>query len=190
MQTSPSIIIDTREQQPLVFQTLPATRGTLQTGDYSILGAEEHFAVERKSLEDLASSSAGPNRERFERELHRLRGYRFKRLLSVGTEQDIQTAGIAAAFIPTLSSGVSELGRFATFCPLYSYAILQKQPKLLKPGPNTSLVRFSRLRPDSRDLSNLVFEVNYQVLIGRCVASEACISKSDVFDFTVDSEIL
>jgi DNA excision repair protein ERCC-4 len=32
----------------------------------------------------------GENRARFERELHRLRGYRFKRLLIVGTELEIQ----------------------------------------------------------------------------------------------------
>src|SRR5260370_40864307 len=31
----------------------------------------------------------GENRERFERELHRLRGYRFKRLLVVGSEAEI-----------------------------------------------------------------------------------------------------
>jgi hypothetical protein len=31
----------------------------------------------------------GDNRERFERELHRLRGYRFKRLLVVGSEAEI-----------------------------------------------------------------------------------------------------
>jgi hypothetical protein len=31
----------------------------------------------------------GENRERFERELHRLHGYRFKRLLVVGSEAEI-----------------------------------------------------------------------------------------------------
>jgi len=31
----------------------------------------------------------GQNRERFERELHRIRGYRFKRLLVVGSEAEI-----------------------------------------------------------------------------------------------------
>jgi DNA excision repair protein ERCC-4 len=31
----------------------------------------------------------GENRARFERELHRLRGYRFKRLLVVGSEAEI-----------------------------------------------------------------------------------------------------
>jgi hypothetical protein len=31
----------------------------------------------------------GENRERFERGLHRLRGYKFKRLLMVGSEAEI-----------------------------------------------------------------------------------------------------
>ena len=85
---SPTVIIDTREQTPLVFKNLPSQRGSLQTGDYSFLGAEELFSVERKSIQDLVSSVT-VERERFERELHRLRGYRFARLLVVGTEGEI-----------------------------------------------------------------------------------------------------
>ena len=80
----PTVIIDTREQTPLVFTRIPSTRGTLQTGDYSLSGCEEVFAVERKSVADLVSCCTGDNRDRFERELHRLRGYRFKRLLVIG----------------------------------------------------------------------------------------------------------
>jgi DNA excision repair protein ERCC-4 len=88
-QSLPVILIDTREQLPLVFCHL-ATRGaTLQSGDYSILGAEELFGVERKTIGDLIGCVTN-GRERFERELHRLRGYRFKRLLIVGTEDEIK----------------------------------------------------------------------------------------------------
>jgi DNA excision repair protein ERCC-4 len=84
------IIIDNREQAPLIFTRLPSIRGTLQSGDYSIAGGCEHaFAVERKSLDDLAMSVT-TERERFERELHRLRGFNFKRLLIVGTREDIE----------------------------------------------------------------------------------------------------
>jgi ERCC4-type nuclease len=49
---------------------------------------EHKFAVERKSIADLVGSITS-GRERFERELHRLRGYDFKRLLIVGTEEDV-----------------------------------------------------------------------------------------------------
>ncbi len=58
MTDSPTIITDTREQTPLVFEHLPSEhlpseRGSLQSGDYSILGLEHDFAIERKSIPDL-----------------------------------------------------------------------------------------------------------------------------------------
>lgn len=63
------IIIDSREQLPYRFQT-PAVKGTLTTGDYSIVGAETFIAIERKTLDDLIGCLC-TGRERFERELHR-----------------------------------------------------------------------------------------------------------------------
>jgi ERCC4-type nuclease len=85
----PKIIIDSREQVPLCFSRLQAVPGTLYTGDYSIAGLQDSFAIERKSISDLANCCTGENRERLERELLRLRGYRFRRLLVVGTREDI-----------------------------------------------------------------------------------------------------
>src|SRR5260370_30850848 len=79
----PVIVVDTREQEPLSFHRLKAVCGTLISGDYSVAGLEELFAVERKTVSDLVGCCMGENRERFERELHRLRGFRFKRLLVV-----------------------------------------------------------------------------------------------------------
>src|SRR5262249_11059561 len=58
------------------------------SGDYSVRGLEDQFAIERKSIDDLANCCSS-NRERFEHELHRLRGFRFKRLLVVGSRDDI-----------------------------------------------------------------------------------------------------
>jgi ERCC4-type nuclease len=86
----PTIIVDTREQDPLVFSRLPAKSGTLRTGDYSVFGLEKLFSVERKSVSDLVGCCMGDGRRRFEAELHRLRGYRFKRLLIIGSELEIQ----------------------------------------------------------------------------------------------------
>lgn len=86
----PRIVIDSREQTPLVFRRLPTVTGTLQSGDYSFTGGEELFSVERKSVPDLVACCIGDNRERFERELHRLRGHRFKRLLIVGARADVE----------------------------------------------------------------------------------------------------
>lgn len=89
----PRLIVDTREQRPLVFRHLEATIGTLQSGDYSVAGLEEDFAVERKSVPDLVGSVTR-DRDRFARELHRLRGFRWKYLLIVGTEMEL--ASLAA----------------------------------------------------------------------------------------------
>ncbi len=85
----PQIIVDTREQNPLVFQHYRAERGTLTSGDYSMRGFENQFAIERKSIPDLIGSLTH-DRERFTRELERLRGYTFKRLLIEGTFEDIE----------------------------------------------------------------------------------------------------
>ena len=87
----PVIVTDTREQLPLPFKRLASVRATLTSGDYSFYGGEEVFAVERKTVADLVGCCVGENRERFFRELHRLRGYRFKRLLIVGTREQIET---------------------------------------------------------------------------------------------------
>jgi ERCC4-type nuclease len=80
----PVIVIDTREQDPLVFSRLQSVRGTLTTGDYSIAGLESLFAVERKSISDLVGCCMGDSRQRFERELHRLRGFRLRNLHPIG----------------------------------------------------------------------------------------------------------
>lgn len=88
MNDYPTIITDTREQTPLEFLHLPSERGTLQSGDYSIAGLEDDFAIERKSIADLIGSCTR-GRERFERELHRLRGFSFTRVLVIGEPHDI-----------------------------------------------------------------------------------------------------
>jgi len=77
----PPIIVDTREQTPLVFPAVvQLKRGTLKTGDYSVAGYEDQFTVERKSLPDLVHTVIH-ERERFEHELERMRSFRFRRIL-------------------------------------------------------------------------------------------------------------
>lgn len=78
------IIEDTREQTPLTDWpegTQVENRG-LDTGDYSIAGWENCFAIERKSITDLAGTMMGgyePNtqkpRRRFNNELERMRHF-------------------------------------------------------------------------------------------------------------------
>jgi ERCC4-type nuclease len=106
----PVIVIDQREQNPLVFTRLTSVSGTLYAGDYSVAGLESSFAVERKSIDDLANCCMGANRDRFERELCRLRGYRFKRLLVIGTREDIAAGHYHSRIAP--KAVLATLGAF------------------------------------------------------------------------------
>lgn len=74
-------LVDTREQNPLDFSKVNnqglfrVQKATLTTGDYSVLGLEDHeLCVERKSLEDLLGC-VGRDRERFEKELLRMKAF-------------------------------------------------------------------------------------------------------------------
>ena len=78
--TDITAIVDTREQLPFDLAPLKSVRGTLTTGDYSILGLERHIALERKSLQDLVGC-VGRERERFDREIQRLRAFECKAII-------------------------------------------------------------------------------------------------------------
>jgi DNA excision repair protein ERCC-4 len=67
----------------------PSRVVTLVTGDYGILGAEHAAAIECKSLDGLVAC-CGFERGRFKRELIRMRGYPFRRLVVVGARADIE----------------------------------------------------------------------------------------------------
>ena len=71
----PPIIVDTREQLPYTFDEHPTMIQKLDTGDYSLQGFEDDFAVERKELGDFLNC-VGQHRERFVRELERGRDLR------------------------------------------------------------------------------------------------------------------
>ncbi len=61
----PIILVDTREQRPLVFSNNVVVQVvTLASGDYSVAGCSETAAVERKSPDDLVQSITA-ERERF-----------------------------------------------------------------------------------------------------------------------------
>ena len=86
---TPTILTDTREQDPLTFANLPTERRTLTTGDYSVLGFEREFCIERKTTGDLVQSLTR-ERDRFSRELQRMRAFDFRRLLVVGAPADLE----------------------------------------------------------------------------------------------------
>jgi len=104
-EVAPVLVIDNREQTLLVFTRLLAVRGTLYSGDYGIQGLEDSFAVERKSIEDLVSCCMGENRNRFSHELQRLRGFRFKRLVIIGSRGLIETQRYRSRISPAAVLG-------------------------------------------------------------------------------------
>lgn len=67
----PTILIDTREQDPFPLIDYPTRIATLKTGDYSLDGFEGKVAVERKSKSD-AYGCVGAGRRRFTECLERL----------------------------------------------------------------------------------------------------------------------
>jgi ERCC4-type nuclease len=94
------IIIDSRESTPLKFPPHVKTESAgLISADYSVKGLEHLIGIERKTLSDLCGSLTS-GRERFFRELTRLRGYQFKRLLVIGKRSDIEQGAYRSKVAP------------------------------------------------------------------------------------------
>lgn len=98
----PSIIIDTREQKPYKFYGQQVIRKKLNTGDYSVEGYEDLFAVERKSLPDYIQSISH-ERKRFEREIQRATDMEFFEVIIEASEQEVRD-GDYYANVPPLSA--------------------------------------------------------------------------------------
>jgi len=83
------ILIDTREQLPFSFSRfqVETERAALPAGDYSMTGFEDRVAIERKELNHLIACLKGDNRDRFERELTKLR---FHDLAAVVVEASLE----------------------------------------------------------------------------------------------------
>ena len=90
--SDPIIQIDTREQQPLPISDFGTARVTMATGDYGIAGFSDlenpAFCVERKALPDLIGSLS-THRDRFLKEVQRMRAYRFRALLIEADEGQV-----------------------------------------------------------------------------------------------------
>lgn len=85
--------VDSREKTPWL---LPAWRTevvTMKEGDYGIAGfssmSNPEFIVERKSVEDLVGSVTS-SRERFFREIERMRAYRFAAIIIEGSQREVE----------------------------------------------------------------------------------------------------
>lgn len=84
-----TVIVDSREQKPLDLGNFKTITSALVTGDYSLKHRERQVAVERKSIQDLVNC-LGHDRERFFKEVERLRGMTSKMILVEGSELDIR----------------------------------------------------------------------------------------------------
>lgn len=85
-------VFDSREQLPYVLDPIRSERGSLPTGDYSLKGFENYIAIERKSLPDIVSC-CGYERERFEREMVRLKAYPVQALIIESTWEEVLAGG-------------------------------------------------------------------------------------------------
>ena len=91
-------ICDTREQLPLDLAPLRVQVGTLDTGDYSLLGSD-HIRIERKSRDDLLGC-VGRDRERFDREVQRLLAFPVRILVIESTWAAIEMGGWRGKITP------------------------------------------------------------------------------------------
>ncbi|MFH2000494.1 MAG: ERCC4 domain-containing protein [Planctomycetota bacterium] len=84
------LVVDTREQLPFEFRDsgIHVVHQALPAGDYSILGYEDQVAVERKTLDDFASTVIR-SRERFHRELKRFQEYKAACIVVEGSMGDL-----------------------------------------------------------------------------------------------------
>jgi ERCC4-type nuclease len=99
------VIIDSREALPYDFPPgVKTVRDGLQTGDYSLRGLEEDVVVERKSLEDFVMC-CGAARERFQRELDRLRAIPRRLLVLEATWDACATGGWRGIVTPSQVTG-------------------------------------------------------------------------------------
>lgn len=91
---APVVLIDTRDQRPLVITAFPSRVKTLPVGDYGIAGFSDWtnpaFIVERKSLGDLCGSLT-QGRERFFREVEKMRQFRFRALVIEAASEDVES---------------------------------------------------------------------------------------------------
>ena len=95
------IVVDSREQCPFRFEGYPVEveTGALASADYSLHGFTDRIGIERKSLPDLVAC-LGVERERFARELARLRGYDCAAVVVEATADDLRAGHYRARLNP------------------------------------------------------------------------------------------
>ncbi|OYR58486.1 ERCC4 domain-containing protein [Halorubrum halodurans] len=101
------ILIDDREKRPWKFPGVETEEARLETGDYSIKGFEDRFAVERKSLNDLATS-VGSDRDRFEAEIQRAQDFDEFAVVVEASREDVEAGRYYSQIHPNAVLGTTE----------------------------------------------------------------------------------
>jgi len=109
-------IIDTREQTPVDLSPLRTSVQTLDLGDYSYIGGTHVCRIERKSLGDLLAC-VGRERERFDREVERLRAYETRAIVVESTWSELEAGQWRSKITPKAAIG-SCLGWIAAGVPI------------------------------------------------------------------------
>lgn len=117
MKIEPVIVVDSREKCPWTFCNLRSISGSLSAGDYSLENLTHLISIERKSLDDLLAC-IGRERDRFKRELQRLRGYRFRCLVIEASYSDLERGEWRSQLKPS-----HVLGSLAAWTVQYSLPI-------------------------------------------------------------------
>jgi ERCC4-type nuclease len=92
-------VVDTREQNPLPIR-MKTVRMALNCGDYSLFGCQDdEISIEKKTVAELPGITMG-ERERFEREMRRIRNVRMRRLLIVGSKADVEAGNYHSNISP------------------------------------------------------------------------------------------
>lgn len=111
-----TVICDRKEQKPWNLSPLRMIDGTLQTGDYTLFGLESHIAIERKSLDDFVQC-IGRDRDRFDREMDRIRAYPVRAVVVEASWSDLEAGAWRSQVKPNAAIG-SALGWIAAGVPI------------------------------------------------------------------------
>lgn len=89
----PTIIIDSREKKPWRFNKCSTCEASLvqklDTGDYTVQGMEDIFVIERKSSAAELYLNLGFEKDRFLREMERIKSFKYKFLFFEFSIDDI-----------------------------------------------------------------------------------------------------
>jgi ERCC4-type nuclease len=121
MTAATTILVDTREQTPWTFdgiKGISTRRHKLESGDYSIAGLESRIAIERKSLDDWIGTVLR-QRQRFYRELDRLRSFDFRAVFIEASVRDLHAKRVADRVAPASVLGFIAEVTVAQCVPVY-----------------------------------------------------------------------